>query len=75
MIWVPSSFAEALARRDREPSAIPTSDRDGEPIEAVPAFLPVRQADLGAASPHPSPPIEIALPTGPTVHPGHAGGS
>jgi hypothetical protein len=40
---------------------------EGEPTEAVPAILPVRLVDLEAASPRPSPPIEIVLPTGPTV--------
>jgi transposase len=60
-------WRQALARRDREPSATPASDRDGEPAEAVPAFIPVRLVDLEATSPRPSPPIEIILPTGPTV--------
>jgi transposase len=60
-------WRQALARRDREPSATPAGDQEGEPTEAVPAFLPVRLVDLEAASPRPSPPIEIVLPTGPTV--------
>ena len=60
-------WRQALARRDREPSATPAGDRDGEPTEAIPAFLPVRLVHLEAASPRPSPPIEIVLPTGPTV--------
>jgi len=60
-------WRQALARRDRERSATPAGDRDGEPTEAVPAFLPVRLVDLEAASPLPSPPIEIVLPTGSTV--------
>ena len=60
-------WRQALARRDREPSATPVGDREGEPTEAVPAFLPVRLVDLEAAPPRPSPPIEIVLPTGPTI--------
>ncbi len=61
-------WRQALARRDREPSATPAGDRDGEPTEAVPAFLPVRLVDLEAgSSSRPSPPIEIMLPTGSTV--------
>ena len=60
-------WRQAMARRDREPSATPAGDRDGELTEAIPAFLPVRLVDLEAASPRPSPPIEIVLPTGPTV--------
>jgi transposase len=60
-------WRQALARRDREPSSTPAGDREGEPTEAAPAFLPVRLVNLEAASPRPSPPIEIVLPTGPTV--------
>jgi hypothetical protein len=60
-------WRQALARRDREPSATPAGDREDETTEAVPAFLPVRLVDLEAASSRPSPPIEIILPTGPTV--------
>jgi transposase len=60
-------WRQALARRDREPSATSAGDRDGEPTEAVPTFLPVRLVDLEAASPPPSPPIEIVLPSGPMV--------
>ena len=60
-------WRQALARRDREVAAPTQPDREGEPIEAAPTFLPVRVVDLEAASPRPSPPIEILLPTGPTV--------
>jgi hypothetical protein len=60
-------WRQALARRDRETSAIAPDDRDGNPPEAAPAFLPVRLVDLDAVSPPPAPPIEIVLPTGPTV--------
>ena len=60
-------WRQALARRDREASATAPDDRDGEPIEAAPVFLPVRLVDLEAAVPRPSPPIEVVLPTGPTV--------
>jgi transposase len=60
-------WQQALARRDREASAATPDDLDGAPTEAAPAFLPVRLVDLEAASPRPSPPIEIVLPTGPTV--------
>jgi hypothetical protein len=60
-------WRQALARRDREPSATLVGDRDGEPTEAVPTFLPVRLVDLEAAPPRPSPPIEIVLPNGSMV--------
>ena len=60
-------WRQALVRRDREVAATTQPDRDGEPIEAAPTFLPVRLVDLEAASPRPSPPIEIVLPTGPSV--------
>src|SRR5689334_21767814 len=52
-------WRQALARRDRESSPVPPGDRDGGPTELAPAFLPVRLVDLEAASPRPSPPIEI----------------
>jgi hypothetical protein len=60
-------WRQSLAHRDRDSSAATSADRDGEPTEAIPAFLPVRLVDLEAASPRPTPPIEITLPTGPTV--------
>jgi hypothetical protein len=60
-------WRQALARRDREAAANTPDDRDGEPTEATPAFLPVRLVDLEAAEPRSSPPIEVVLPTGPTV--------
>ena len=60
-------WRQALARRDREPSATPACGQEGEPTEAVPAFLPVRLVDLEAAAHRPSPPIEVVLPAGPTV--------
>ena len=60
-------WRQALARRDRERSATPAGDRVGEPTEAAPAFLPVQLVDLEETSPRLSPPIEIVLPTGPTV--------
>jgi hypothetical protein len=60
-------WRQVLARRDREASVISRADRDGERTEAAPAFLPVRLVDLEAASPRPSPPIEVVLPTGLTI--------
>jgi hypothetical protein len=60
-------WRQALARRDREVAATTRADRDGEPTEAAPAFLPVRLVDPEAISARPSPPIEVVLPTGPTV--------
>jgi hypothetical protein len=60
-------WRQALARRDREASAMTRADRDGKPTEAAPAFLPVRLIDLDAVSPQSTPPIEIVLPTGSTV--------
>ena len=65
--WTFRWWRQALARRDREAAANTPDDRDGEPTEATPAFLPVRLVDLEAAVPRPSPPIEVVLPTGPTV--------
>jgi hypothetical protein len=65
-------WRQALVRRDREASLTPPDDRDGEPTEATPGFLPVRLVELEAVSTRPAPPIEIVLPTGTTVrvHPG-----
>src|SRR5262249_50762635 len=60
-------WRQALARRDREASATTRADRGGEPTEAAPAFVPVRLVDPAAASPQVARPIEILLPTGPTV--------
>ena len=60
-------WRQAPARRDRQPSETRADDPNGGPTGAVPDFLPVRLVDLEAASPRPSPPIEIVLPTGPTV--------
>ena len=60
-------WRQALARRDREVAATTQADREGEPIEAVPTFLPVRLVDLQAIPARPSPPIEVVLPTGPIV--------
>lgn len=60
-------WRQALARRDRELSASSQADRDGEPIEAAPTFLPVRLVDPEALPARPSPPIEIVLPAGPIL--------
>ena len=48
-------------------AATTQADRDGEATEAAPTFLPVRLIDLEAIPARPSPPIEVVLPTGPTV--------
>jgi len=56
-------WRQELPRRDQEPSTAPR----GERTEAAPAFLPVRVVDREAVPPRPAPPIEIVLPTGPTV--------
>jgi hypothetical protein len=60
-------WRQALARPDREASATTRADRDGEPTEAARTFLPLRLVDPEAIPARPSPPIEIVLPTGPTV--------
>ena len=60
-------WRQALARRDREVAASTKADRDGEPIEAAPTFLPVRLVDPEALPARPSPPIEVVLPAGPIV--------
>jgi hypothetical protein len=60
-------WRQALARRDREGAATTRADRDGEPIEAPPTFLPVRLVDPETIPARSSPPIEVVLPTGPTV--------
>jgi hypothetical protein len=59
-------WRQALARRERE-AATTQADRDGEPTEAAPAFLPVRLVDLEAIPARPSPPSEVVQPTGATV--------
>ena len=60
-------WRQALARRDREVVASTQADRDGEPIEAAPTFLPVRLIDPEALPTRPSPSIEVVLPAGPIV--------
>ena len=40
---------QALACRDREPTAIPPRHRDGEPTETAPASPPARLVDLEPA--------------------------
>ena len=60
-------WRQALARRDREVADTTQSDREVEPIEAAPTFLPVRLLDPEAIPTRPSPLIEVVLPTGPTV--------
>ena len=61
--WTFRWWRQELARRDHERSAA----LPGEPAEAAPSFLSVRVVDLEAVAPRPAPPIEIVLPTGPTV--------
>jgi hypothetical protein len=61
--WTFRWWRQELARRDQEPSTAPPVER----TEAAPAFLPVRVVDLQTVAPRPAPPIEIVLPTGPTV--------
>jgi hypothetical protein len=60
-------WRQALARRDREVAATTQADREGEPIEAAPTFLPVRLLDPEEIPARPSPPIEVVLRTGPTI--------
>ncbi len=60
-------WRQALGRRDREASLTAADGRDREPTEAAPPFLPVRVVELEAVSPRPTAPIEIVVPTGPTV--------
>ena len=61
--WTFRWWRQKLARRDQEPSTA----RQGERTGSAPAFLPVRVVDPEAVSPRPAPPIEIALPAGPTI--------
>ena len=58
-------WRKELARRDLRPSTDPRREGRGEPPETAPIFLPVRVVDQEPVSP--PPPIEIMLPTGPTV--------
>jgi hypothetical protein len=61
--WTFRWWRQELARRDHErPAALP-----GEPTETAPVFLPVRVVDPEAVALRTAPPIEIVLPTGPTV--------
>jgi hypothetical protein len=64
--WSLRWWRQELARRDRQPTTDARRDADGQPAEVVPVFLPVRVVDQGAVLPQP-PPIEILLPTGPTL--------
>src|SRR5262249_22539374 len=61
--WTFRWWRQELARRDQELSAA----LSGEPTEAAPSFLSVRVVDLEAVAPRTAPPIEILLPTGPTL--------
>jgi transposase len=65
--WTFRWWRQELARRDRETSAASRGEQQGEPTESVPAFLPVRVADLEAILPRQPSPIEIVLTTGPVV--------
>ena len=56
-------WRQELPRRDQGPSI----SHRGERTDAAPAFLPVRVVDPEAVAPRPASPIEIVLPTGPTV--------
>jgi hypothetical protein len=60
-------WRQALARRDREAPATTQAERDGQPADRVPAFLPVRLVDPEPVPACPPPPIEIVLATGPLV--------
>jgi hypothetical protein len=58
-----------LTRRDRQTAEAAQRSAAREPTESGPVarFLPVRVIDQEAGPPQPSPPIEIVLPTGPTI--------
>jgi hypothetical protein len=56
-------WRQELRRRDQGPSIASR----GERTEAAPAFLSVRVVDTEVVAPRPVPPIEIVLPTGPTI--------
>src|SRR3954462_1075839 len=56
-----------LARRDHSRSTDPRNDGGGEPTKAAPIFVPVRVVDQEPGPHQAPPPIEIMLPTGPTV--------
>jgi hypothetical protein len=65
--WTFRWWRQELARRDRQPATGPREEGGGEPTETAPVFLPVRVVDQEPGSPHTPPPIEILLPTGPTI--------
>jgi hypothetical protein len=66
--WTLRWWRQELARRDQQPSPdARRHDADGQPAEAAPVFLPVRVVGQETVPPQPPPPIEILLPTGPTV--------
>jgi Transposase len=65
--WTFRWWRQELARRDQQPLSAPRRQQEGPPIEATPAFLPVRIIDQEPFAPQPPPPIEIVWPTGPTV--------
>src|SRR5258708_34912950 len=65
--WTFRWWRQELSRRDRQTPAASRGEREGEPTEPAPAFLPVRVTDLEACAPRQAPPIEIVLPTGPIV--------
>lgn len=65
--WTLRWWRQELARRDRRPTTDARRDAEGQSADAMPVFLPVRVVDREATPPQPPPPIEILLPTGPTL--------
>ncbi len=68
--WTFRWWRQELNRRGQQPATGPRRDR-GQPSQPAPVFLPVRVVDQEATPPQPPPPIEILLPTGPTVRVPH----
>ncbi len=65
--WTFRWWRQELTRRDQQPASAPPDEPQGDPTEAVPAFLPVRVVDLESVAPRTSAAIEIVLPSGSTV--------
>jgi hypothetical protein len=61
--WTFRWWRQELIRRDKAPALTGRN----EPIGAPPVFLPVRVIDPEATAFRSAPPIEILMPTGPTV--------
>jgi hypothetical protein len=65
--WTFRWWRQELARRDGPSASAPQVEPGSKPTGAASAFLPVQVIDLESVAPRSPAPIEIVLPSGPTV--------